>query len=114
MRGSRSRTAGRGGGSCRTSNRGADLETGATGLCLRRFRPAISAFVEFRERRPALVRSSVFNGAIVDLRGPFVSSGDWWDRNRWECEEWDVQASDGALYRISRSSDGCFVEGVYD
>ncbi|HEU5124351.1 MAG TPA: DNA polymerase Y family protein [Verrucomicrobiae bacterium] len=106
----------------RTSNRGADLETGgtaglvtgATGLCLRRFRPAISAFVEFRERRPALVRSSVFNGAIVDLRGPFVSSGDWWDRDPWSREEWDVQTAEGTLYRIFSSPEGCFVEGVYD
>ncbi|HEY9508379.1 MAG TPA: hypothetical protein VIV82_00820, partial [Verrucomicrobiae bacterium] len=92
----------------------ARLEACLTGFSLRRFRPAISAFVEFRERRPALVRSSVLNGAIVDLRGPFVSSGDWWDRDPWSREEWDVQAADGTLYRIFSSPEGCFVEGIYD
>jgi protein ImuB len=96
------------------SKDGDRLEAYPTGFSLRRFRPAILAFVEFRERRPALVRSSVLNGAIVDLRGPFVSSGDWWDRDPWSREEWDVQAADGTLYRIFRSPEGCFVEGIYD
>ena len=90
------------------------LEACPAGFSLRRFRPAIPAFVEFRERRPALVRSSIFNGAIADLRGPFVSSGDWWDRQSWQREEWDVQAADGTLYRIFSSPEGCFVEGIYD
>ena len=81
---------------------------------LRRFRPALPAHVEFREQRPALLRSSVFNGAIAETRGPFLSSGNWWDPDRWSREEWDVQAADGALYRIFRSPAGCFVEGVYD
>ncbi len=85
-----------------------------SGLALRRFRPAVPAFIEFRDERPALVRSSMFNGVIADARGPFLSSGDWWDRQPWSREEWDVQASDGTLYRIFKSPQGCFVEGVYD
>jgi hypothetical protein len=51
---------------------------------------------------------------LLEVRGPFLSSGDWWDRDRWAREEWDVQANDGVLYRICRSSDGWFVEGIYD
>jgi protein ImuB len=81
---------------------------------LRRFRPPISATVEFREQKPALIRSQIWRGPINDARGPFVSSGEWWDANRWSREEWDIQTSEGALYRIYRSQDGAFVEGIYD
>jgi protein ImuB len=84
------------------------------GLALRRFRPALSARIEFREGRPVLLRSPLFNGPLVDVRGPFLSSGDWWDNRRWAREEWDVQTADGALYRIFQSETGGFVEGIYD
>jgi protein ImuB len=85
-----------------------------TALPLRRFRPPLPSHVEFRGERPSLLRSRVFNGPIVETRGPFFSSGNWWDIGRWAREEWDVETSDGSLFRIFRSSDGCFVEGVYD
>lgn len=84
------------------------------GLPLRRFRPPLPAQLEFRDAQPALIRSKIFTGAIADARGPFFASGNWWDNSRWAREEWDVQTSDGLLLRIFRSSDGGFVEGVYD
>src|SRR5205085_7230566 len=74
------------------------------GLPLRRFRPPLPARVEFRERRPMLMRSAIFNGVIADARGPFFSSGNWWESNRWWREEWDIQTADGNLYRIFRSA----------
>ncbi len=86
----------------------------STGLQLRRFRPALASHIEFRDNAPSLLRSPVFIGPIVKTRGPFFSSGNWWDAARWAREEWDVETSDGSLFRIFRSSDGCFVEGVYD
>jgi protein ImuB len=85
-----------------------------TGLQLRRFRPALASHIEFREGAPSLLRSPVFIGPIVETRGPFFSSGNWWDAGRWAREEWDVETSDGSLFRIFCSNDGCFVEGVYD
>ena len=85
-----------------------------TGLQLRRFRPALPSHIEFREGTPSLLRSPIFIGPIVETRGPFFSSGNWWDAGRWAREEWDVETSDGSLFRIFRSGDGCFVEGVYD
>ncbi len=91
-----------------------DPQTGKSALPLRRFRPPLPSHVEFREEKPALLRSEVFIGPIVETRGPFFSSGNWWDSGRWAREEWDVETADGGLYRIFRSSDGCFVEGVYD
>jgi protein ImuB len=87
---------------------------GRLGLQLRRFRPPLPAQLEFRKEKPALLRSEVFIGAITDTRGPFLSSGDWWDTQRWAREEWDIETGDGSLLRVFRSADGCFVEGVYD
>jgi protein ImuB len=84
------------------------------GLQLRRFRPALPAQTECRERRPVLLRSPVFNGTITDARGPFFSSGNWWDQNNWSRMEWDVRANDGSLYRLVRQEEEWFVEGVYD
>jgi len=84
------------------------------GLQLRRFRPPVPASIEFQDERPVRFQSKVFSGALADARGPFRSSGNWWDDDRWAREEWDVQTSGGALYRIFFSAAGGFVEGVYD
>jgi protein ImuB len=75
------------------------------GLSLRRLRPPLCARIEFRRHRPALMRSAVFNGIIADARGPFFSSGNWWENNRWWREEWDVETADGSLYRIFRPTE---------
>ncbi|HEX5222338.1 MAG TPA: DNA polymerase Y family protein [Verrucomicrobiae bacterium] len=88
--------------------------TQSIGLQLRRYRPALTASIEFRDQKPLSVHSRTINAAVTDVRGPFHSSGNWWDDNRWAREEWDVQTADGALYRIFRSHEGCFVEGRYD
>jgi protein ImuB len=105
------------------------------GLQLRRFRPPLAARVEFRERYPVLIRSGMCTGRIVDQRGPFLMSGNWWDEGRWWREEWDVQMADGRMYRVFctmqkgvsspppeeesektklATPGDCFVEGVYD
>ena len=86
----------------------------ARGPALRRYRPPVAAQIEFRQDRPAVVRSEVCRGAVLDCRGPFVTSGNWWEAAGWSLEQWDVQTSDGALHRICRRADGCFVEGTYD
>jgi protein ImuB len=86
----------------------------AEGLPFRRFRPPLPAQFEIHENKPARVSSPCFNGAVADVRGPFLSSGNWWDDHHWAREEWDVQLAGGALLRLFRTSDGCFVEGVYD
>jgi protein ImuB len=76
-----------------------------SGLPLRRFRPVLPARIETREHCPVLMCSPVFNGVIADVRGPFFSSGNWWENNRWWREEWDIQTADGNLYRIFRAAE---------
>jgi protein ImuB len=90
------------------------VKTQNVGLQLRRFRPPLPAQFEFRETRPTLVRSEWFRGPVAGARGPFPSSGQWWDEQRWAREEWDVEMAGGILIRIFRSDEGCFIEGVYD
>lgn len=89
-------------------------KTQNTGLQLRRFRPPLAAHFEFRGANPALVRSESFRGAVSEARGPYMSSGHWWDDSRWAREEWDVELAGRILIRIFRSNEGCFIEGMYD
>ncbi|HEX3624802.1 MAG TPA: hypothetical protein VH280_05175 [Verrucomicrobiae bacterium] len=89
-------------------------ETTSIGLQLRRFRPPIPALIEFRDGNPALIRSEIFKGPVTASRGPYFSSGNWWDDDRWARAEWDIETSEGSLLRAFRSSAGCFIEGVYD
>jgi protein ImuB len=81
---------------------------------LHRLRPPTPARVQLAQDRPASIDSSAFQGAVHDARGPWRNSGQWWDKDQWSREEWDVQASNGRLYRLCRRPGGWFVEGVYD
>jgi protein ImuB len=84
------------------------------GPALQRLRPALPARVEVKQDRPTAIYSSLFQGAICEVRGPWRSSGEWWDTARWGREEWDAHASNGRLYRLCRGTEGWFVEGIYD
>lgn len=81
---------------------------------LRRFRPAASASVFLSENIPAHVRSVVLNGKIVDQRGPYLLSGNWWDEKSWTCAEWELQLENGILCRSHQSGENWQIDGVYD
>ena len=58
-------------------------------------------------------------GAVLWKAGPWRSSGDWWEREAWSRDEWDIalQTADGAgLFRLMHDLLGgsWFVEGSYD
>ncbi len=84
------------------------------GPALRRFRPAIKISVRWDGSRPLAVHGEVLNALAKDVRGPFRSSGNWWEQTRWAREEWDIETPDGVLCRIFRTQEGCFIEGIYD
>ncbi|HEY4758287.1 MAG TPA: hypothetical protein VIH43_06990, partial [Chthoniobacterales bacterium] len=46
---------------------------------LRRFRPAVFASVLQDKNIPAHVRSAEMSGKVIDERGPYFLSGNWWD-----------------------------------
>ncbi|MGA8594105.1 MAG: hypothetical protein WB676_05115 [Bryobacteraceae bacterium] len=85
-------------------------------LALRIFRPALSARVRILHARPKEVIASGVEGKVVEAAGPWRTSGDWWTESPWARDEWDVELSDGALYRIyceSKTMDW-YVQAVYD
>jgi hypothetical protein len=49
-----------------------------------------------------LLQSNLIAGRILEARGPWKLSGNWWDRTRWETKEWDVALDNGGLYRIAQ------------
>jgi protein ImuB len=84
-----------------------------TGVLLpfRYFRPPLEARVT-AER----LWTRMFQGKILQIAGPWRSSGDWWRPDTWNRDEYDLALSDGALYRIylDHAPKKWFVEGVYD
>jgi protein ImuB len=89
-------------------------ETLPRGPALHRFRPRVAVRITIAGHRPAFLESAMFHGTIREARGPWRNSGHWWDNERWRRDEWDVEGSDGQLYRICRDAEGWFMEGIYD
>jgi len=83
-------------------------------VALRRFRPTPSASVFLSENIPAHFQSEKVSGKVVDQRGPYFASGNWWDETAWARVEWDLQLEDGALCRGHRTGETWEVAGVYD
>ena len=87
---------------------------------LRRFRHPMSARVTVEHGHPVRVSTSQphsANGRVVTCAGPWRSSGHWWSSpSVWDHDEWDVELSDGGVYRIFRDrvSNRWFVEGLVD
>ena len=57
----------------------------------RNFRPAVAARVEMREGRPARVFFRGLRGTVVAASGPWRGSGDWWGKDAWQQDEWDLE-----------------------
>jgi protein ImuB len=81
---------------------------------LRRFRPVVTASVLRDENKPAHVCSSEIQGEIVEQRGPYLLSGNWWNEKSWVRAEWDVQLHNGELVRAHERDDVWKIDGVYD
>ena len=97
-------------------------------LGLRMFRPPLRAVVETEQGWPTQISAwgkqrSVY-GRVVQVAGPWRTTGDWWRADRWARDEWDVAVAASnrtsseppGLYRIYRklNSEMWFVEGNYD
>jgi protein ImuB len=64
--------------------------------------------------QPSYISAADIRGKVIDLAGPWRTSGDWWTLNPWSRDEWDIVLSNGALYRLYCSPSGWFLEGSYD
>ncbi|HJT88191.1 MAG TPA: DNA polymerase Y family protein [Bryobacteraceae bacterium] len=78
------------------------------------FRPARAARVLLVSGHPGFVAAEGVRGKVFEWAGPWRTSGDWWTVDPWSRDEWDIELSDGALYRIYCEPRGWFVEGSYD
>jgi protein ImuB len=81
---------------------------------LRRFRSNVSASVFLGEDEPAHVRSVDVRSKIIDQRGPYLFSGNWWDEKSWARAEWDLQLENGELVRCHESEATWRIDGIYD
>jgi protein ImuB len=83
-------------------------------MVFRIYRPPRAARVALVSGQPDFVAAQGVRGKVLDLAGPWRTSGDWWTVDPWSRDEWDIALSDGALYRLYCSPGGWFVEGSYD
>jgi protein ImuB len=85
-------------------------------LCsaLRRFRPAVSASVLQDEDNPVHVHSAEVSEKIIEQRGPYLLSGNWWDEKAWRRAEWDLQLGNGEVVRAHERDGVWRIDGVYD
>jgi protein ImuB len=94
---------------------------------LRRFRPALRASVTLENGHPvqlACPKKKEVQGSVLWKAGPWRSSGDWWEREAWSRDEWDIALQNNTLrngeaisfYRLVHDllGGGWFVEGSYD
>jgi protein ImuB len=92
---------------------------------LRRFRPALRVTVALDQGQPAQVACEKnIQGSVLWKAGPWRSSGDWWEREAWSRDEWDIALQNNALqntnsialYRLVHDllEGAWFVEGTYD
>ena len=97
-------------------------EEKSTIAALRRFRPPLRATVTLENgelKRVVCSKKKEVQGNVLWKAGPWRSSGDWWDREAWSRDEWDIalqNAENIALYRLVHDLLGgsWFVEGTYD
>lgn len=85
-------------------------------LALRRFRPPLAVEVFYERERPDFVRGPRLGGRVVSWAGPWRIRTEWWGERVYWREYYDVQLSDGGLYRLFRDNEQqqWFVDGVYD
>jgi protein ImuB len=86
-------------------------------FAFRYYRPAMPAQVRMRQESLAYVQARGYidvRGEVVTVAGPWRASGDWWTESAWRRQEWDVELSDGGLYRICTQAAHWYVEGMYD
>jgi len=91
-----------------------DVRTAYAAAALRRFRPAISASVLQEANTPAHVRAGAISGKIIEQRGPYLLSGNWWNEKFWSRAEWDLQLQNVALVRAHEHEGVWKIDGVYD
>lgn len=80
----------------------------------RTFRPSLPLKVELREGYPARISFRGMRGEVVAASGPWRTSGDWWQTDPWQHDEWDLEIHFrfSPTIRLERAST-CPQRGLY-
>jgi protein ImuB len=96
------------------------------GVALRAIRPPRSVAVFHNRGQLDYVRSAEVSagttasygcsGRVVTAAGPWRVQGEWWTPEPFTRDYYDVQLSDGGVYRLfyDRQRQAWFVDGLYD
>ena len=93
------------------------VDSDGTSLVVRALRPPVLAEVQIQDGCPCVIRSAVACGRIINVAGPWRTTGCWWaDEGRFALDHFDVQVSDGTILRL------CFdwvhrdwqIDAIYD
>ncbi|MGB7024773.1 MAG: hypothetical protein WBD73_13325, partial [Candidatus Acidiferrales bacterium] len=68
-----------------------NLKSGKPATGFRAFRPSLPLKVELREGHPAHIAFRGMRGEVVAASGPWRTSGDWWQADPWQHDEWDLE-----------------------
>jgi len=62
----------------------------------------------------AHVRSAEISGKVINQRGPYLLSGNWWGEKSWARAEWDLQIDNGVVVRCHQGEAQWEIDGIYD
>jgi protein ImuB len=83
-------------------------------LALRALRPPRPAEVFLEGGRIAFVRAPGLGGRALVAAGPWRIDSEWWEESPCRRDYWEVQLSDGGVYRLFRDATRWWVDGHYD
>lgn len=86
-------------------------------LTLRRLRPAQPVRVSLKSGAPSLLFWQGERFELAEVKGPWQSSGYWWDGRMWEYDEWDAivaQPSYALRLCFERAPNMWTLAGIYD
>jgi hypothetical protein len=85
-------------------------------IALRAFRPPMPLEVFTSAGNLDYVRGARLGGRVVHVAGPWRLRGEWWTADPCAREYYDVELTDGGVYRIYRDlrRDCWLADGAYD
>jgi protein ImuB len=105
----------------RARNKPRPAQKGSKDICrttagFRMIRPVVTATVEVDKEQPIRVCFGGKQGDVVAASGPWRSSGEWWQKDGWDQDEWDLAIDFGlcGLQRVSEKNASPWPQyGVY-
>jgi protein ImuB len=105
-----------------TSENKSNYKNNGAVTALRMFRPSVPVTMTLHDGIPAYIachKSKEIQGKVLWSAGPWRSSGDWWEKESWSRDEWDIAVqgkTDITLYCLVKDllAGKWFVEGTYD